>query len=109
VPGAQPRPSGFVYSSPASVTPNLTFGGYVAPPPETLRPTLRKSRVVFVLLAIFLGAFGGHNFYAGYIKKGVIQLCITVFSCFFGSLISWVWAIVEACMVDRDEDGIAFV
>jgi TM2 domain-containing membrane protein YozV len=86
-----------------------TFGGYAAPPPEIYSYTPRKSRVVFVLLAVFLGAFGGHNFYAGYVKKGVIQLCITLFSCFFGSLISWVWAIVEACMVDRDEDGIAFV
>ncbi len=44
----------------------------------------RKSRVVFVLLAVFLGAFGGHNFYAGYVKKAVIQLCITLFSCFTG-------------------------
>jgi TM2 domain-containing membrane protein YozV len=82
-----------------------------APPPPTpvhgYEP--RKSRVVFVLLAVFLGAFGGHNFYAGYVKKAVIQLCITLFSCFTGSFISWIWAIVEACIVNRDDDGIAFV
>jgi TM2 domain-containing membrane protein YozV len=87
-----------------------TFSGYAPPPPGPISSyEPRKSRVVFVLLAVFLGAFGGHNFYAGYVKKAVIQLCITLFSCFTGSFISWIWAIVEACMVNRDDDGIAFV
>jgi TM2 domain-containing membrane protein YozV len=87
-----------------------TFAGYA---PAAIAPVsgyeLRKSRVVFVLLAVLLGAFGGHNFYAGYVKKAVIQLCITLLSCFIGSPISWIWAIVEACMVNRDDDGVAFV
>ena len=87
-----------------------TFAGYAPPPPGPIHSyEPRKSRVVFVLLAVFLGAFGGHNFYAGYVKKAVIQLCITLFSCFTGSFISWIWAIVEACIVNRDDDGIAFV
>jgi TM2 domain-containing membrane protein YozV len=86
-----------------------TFAGYAPPPPSPTSYTPRKSRVVFVLLAVFLGSFGGHNFYAGYVKKAVIQLCITVFSCFIGSFVSWIWAIVEACVVDRDYDGVAFV
>ena len=86
-----------------------TFAGYAPPPAPIHSYEPRKSRVVFVLLAVFLGAFGGHNFYAGYVKKAVIQLCITLFSCFTGSFISWIWAIVEACMVNRDDDGIAFV
>jgi TM2 domain-containing membrane protein YozV len=68
----------------------------------------RKSRVVFVLFAVFLGAFGGHNFYAGYAKRGAIQLCITLFTCFYGSFISWIWAIVEACTVTHDDDGVVF-
>ena len=68
----------------------------------------RKSRVVFVLFAVFLGAFGGHNFYAGYAKKGAIQLCITLFTCFYGSFVSWIWAIVEACTVTHDDDGVVF-
>lgn len=104
-----PRASGVLYSSQPPVITYPTFGGYAAPPPVIHSYTPRKSRVVFVLLAVFLGAFGGHNFYAGYVRKGVIQLCITLFSCFAGFFISWIWAIVEACMVDRDEDGIAFV
>nr|WP_246301692.1 TM2 domain-containing protein [Granulicella arctica] len=65
-----------------------------------------KSRVVFVLLAVFFGAFGAHNFYAGYNKKAVIQLCITLCTCFYASLISWIWAIVEACTVTADDDGV---
>ena len=89
----------------------MTFGGYTANQPLfTARPNyvVRKSRVAFVMLAIFLGALGVHNFYAGYIKKGVIQCCITVFTAFFASPIIWIWAIVEACMTDRDSDDVAF-
>jgi len=110
--GAPPPPpamSGF-QTSHVPVMTYPTFAGYAPPPPGPISGyEPRKSRVVFVLLAVFLGAFGGHNFYAGYVKKAVIQLCITLFSCFTGSFISWIWAIVEACMVNRDDDGIAFV
>ena len=111
-PGAPPPPPtmGGFHTSHIPVMSYPTFAGYAPPPPGPINSyEPRKSRVVFVLLAVFLGAFGGHNFYAGYVKKAVIQLCITLFSCFTGSFISWIWAIVEACMVNRDDDGIAFV
>ncbi|WP_446744418.1 NINE protein [Silvibacterium acidisoli] len=111
-----PRPAGSTPPPPrvqTSHTPVMTyptFGGYGDPAPVVIDTyTPRKSRVAYVLLAVFLGAFGGHNFYAGYVKKAVIQLCITVFTCFTGAIVSWIWAIVEACMVDRDDDGVAFV
>jgi TM2 domain-containing membrane protein YozV len=68
-----------------------------------------KTRVIFVLLGIFLGVFGVHNFYAGYAKKGTIQLCVTLLSCFYGAAISWVWAIIEVCTVSQDADGTQFV
>ena len=68
-----------------------------------------KTRVIFVLLGIFLGALGVHNFYAGYAKKGAIQLCVTLLSCFYGAVISWPWAIIEICMVNKDADGTRFV
>jgi TM2 domain-containing membrane protein YozV len=74
---------------------------YVTPQPKT--------RVIFALLGIFLGAFGVHNFYAGYVKKGTIQLCVTLLSCFYASLVSWVWAIIEICTVNKDSDGTQFV
>jgi TM2 domain-containing membrane protein YozV len=76
--------------------------------PGTYDYVSRKNRVVFVLLAIFFGALGVHNFYAGYVKKAVIQLCITILTCSIGGIISWIWAIVEACTVDHDEGGIEF-
>ena len=68
-----------------------------------------KTRVIFVLLGIFLGALGVHNFYAGYVKKGTMQLCVTLLSCFYGAVISWPWAIVEICVVNKDADGTQFV
>jgi TM2 domain-containing membrane protein YozV len=76
--------------------PGYGYGSYVRP----------KSRVAFVLLAVFLGAFGAHNFYAGYNKKAAVQLCLTIFTCFWASLIPWIWAIVEACTVTKDDDGV---
>jgi TM2 domain-containing membrane protein YozV len=68
-----------------------------------------KTRVTFVLLGIFLGVFGVHNFYAGYAKKGAIQLCVTLLSCFYGALVSWIWAIIEICTVNKDAEGTQFV
>jgi TM2 domain-containing membrane protein YozV len=68
-----------------------------------------KTRVIFVLLGIFLGVFGVHNFYAGYAKKGAIQLCVTLLSCFYGAVISWIWAIIEICTVNKDAEGTQFV
>jgi len=109
--GVLPPPRSLAAGSPVpQSTAASTFSAYGAPaaaPLYTHEP--RKNRVVFVLLAIFLGAFGAHNFYAGYIKKAVIQLCITVLTCFVGSIISGIWAIVEACIIDNDDDGVAFI
>lgn len=48
-----------------------------------------KSKIAAGLLGIFLGSFGVHNFYLGYIKKAVIQLVLVIlawviyFSCVF--------------------------
>jgi TM2 domain-containing membrane protein YozV len=67
-----------------------------------------KSRVTFVLLGIIFGCFGVHNFYAGFVRKGVFQLCLTFFSCFYLALVSWVWAIFEICMINKDAEGVAF-
>jgi TM2 domain/Prokaryotic RING finger family 1 len=107
-----PRPGEVVIRTGMPIGPRpFTFGGYVgAELPNTFdsRYVVRKSRVVYVLMAIFFGIFGVHNFYAGYIKKAVIQLCITLFTCFYGIPIIWIWAIIEACMINSDDDGVAF-
>jgi TM2 domain-containing membrane protein YozV len=68
-----------------------------------------RSRLVFILLGIFLGSFGIHNFYAGYVKRGVAQLALTLCTLFYGSVFTWVWALVEVCTVDRDKNNISFV
>ena len=71
---------------------------------STLSYHLPKSRVTFVLLGIFGGAFGVHNFYAGYGQRGGFQLALTLVSCFYLSLITWPWALVEICLVSRDAE-----
>ena len=67
-----------------------------------------KNRVTFVLLGVFLGALGVHNFYAGYFRKAAAQLCLSIFTCFYGSVVSWIWAIVEVCTITEDSDGVQF-
>jgi TM2 domain-containing membrane protein YozV len=69
-----------------------------------------KSRSVYVILGIFLGFLGIHNFYAGYNGKGAAQLAITL-------LIGWwlliplaiiaVWNIVEVITIKCDAQGVA--
>lgn len=68
----------------------------------------KKSRVAYVLLAIFLGELGVHNFYAGYVGRGVAQLLITILSLGLLFWVSWIWAIVELCVVSDDGKGIPF-
>jgi TM2 domain-containing membrane protein YozV len=67
---------------------------------------MSKSKVAFVLLGVFLGSLGIHNFYIGRTKQGVIQLLITVLSAGTLSLVSWIWAIVDICNVNADASGV---
>jgi len=71
--------------------------------------TIPKSRATFVVLGVVFGAFGIHNFYAGYSGRGAAQLAITICTLFFGGIISWIWAIVEVCTVDRDSRNIVML
>ena len=102
-------PPPFVGSS----TPPPPVAGSVSSPEQSLaelyssynRP---RTRVNFVLLGVFFGIFGVHNFYAGYVRKGVGQLCLTIFTCFYGAIVSWIWALIEICVVSKDNDGVQF-
>jgi TM2 domain-containing membrane protein YozV len=78
-------------------------------PGAYLPPAQAKSHLAYILLGIFLGAFGVHNFYAGYTARAVVQLCITLCTCCIGAIVPWVWAIVEICTVDRDSHNIPMV
>ena len=68
-------------------------------------PSQPKGRTAFVLLGIFLGALGIHNFYAGYQGKAIAQLLISLLSFGFLSPVSWVWAIIEVCTVKTDSNN----
>lgn len=63
-----------------------------------------KSRLAYILLGLFLGGLGVHNFYAGYNGKGIAQLLS------FGILtpVVWIWVIVEIITVTKDVQGVPF-
>jgi TM2 domain-containing membrane protein YozV len=67
-----------------------------------------KSRTSYIVLGIFLGALGIHNFYAGYTGRAVGQLCLTVLTLGYLAIVSWVWAIIEICIVNEDSTGLRF-
>jgi TM2 domain-containing membrane protein YozV len=67
-----------------------------------------KNRTVFLLLGVLLGAFGAHSFYAGSIKKGFLQLAITLLTFGFAGLMVWIWAVIDICTISTDHDGIPF-
>jgi TM2 domain-containing membrane protein YozV len=118
--------------TPAPPPPPPPLAGTGVAPPPALRPPVQsaqapsqlvnyyqqdrpKTRVVFVLLGIFLGIFGVHNFYADYTKKGAMQLVATVLIGFYAEIaawlwaVVWLWAIVEICLINKDADGTQFV
>lgn len=72
-----------------------------------------KSKMAYILLGVFAGGLGIHNFYAGYTTKGVIQALISVvggaFTAGLASLISEIWALIEVCNVRKDASGVPFV
>ena len=76
--------------------------------PEPVPEDQPKNRTTFIVLGALLGAFGAHNFYAGYLKKAIAQLTITVVTIGFGSPMTWIWAIIDVCTVNKDQRGIEF-
>jgi len=94
-----PAPSPTPYSTPASPQ---YHQGQVNHHPEA------KDRVAYVLLAVFLGHLGIHNFFAGYNSLGITQLLICLLTCGIGGIATWIWAIIEACTVTQDANGVRF-
>jgi TM2 domain-containing membrane protein YozV len=68
--------------------------------------TAEKNKIAAGLLAIFLGFLGIHKFYLGYNTQGVILLLITVLTCGFGGLITWIIGLIEGIIyiTKTDED-----
>lgn len=52
-----------------------------------------KSRMVAILLALFLGWFGVHKFYLGQATHGIIMLVLFIFG--IGIIINTVWSIID--------------
>ena len=53
----------------------------------------QKSKIVAALLALFLGGFGGHDFYLGYKKQGIIKIILTI--TIIGSFVSYIWTLFD--------------
>ena len=86
---SQPAPAAYAYAAPV-------YGA------------AHKSRTSYIVLGIFLGALGIHNFYAGYTGRAVGQLCLTVLTLGYLGIVSWIWAIIEICTVEKDSTGLRF-
>lgn len=100
-PAYPPQVPSYPYPAPAP--------GYTHyPAPSYVQP---KQRIAYILLGLFLGGLGIHNFYAGYVARGVVQLVISVVGLLIliGPLISGIWALIEICTVRTDSEGIPFV
>lgn len=76
------------------------------------------SRLVYIVLAIFLGWLGIHNFVAGLTGRGWTQLIISIVGivlgfCTFGVttviaiLITFVWSLIDIVTIKSDARGIA--
>jgi TM2 domain-containing membrane protein YozV len=80
------------------------------PPPAAASPAGQKDRVAFILLGVFLGTLGIHNFFAGYTGRGVAQLLITLLVGWL--IVPWIavaiWNIVEVITVTKDAHGLPF-
>jgi TM2 domain-containing membrane protein YozV len=68
--------------------------------------THTKSRGVYIVLALFFGCLGVHNFYAGYNGRGAAQLIITLLTgCAGGFVLTALWAFIECLVIDTDPYG----
>jgi hypothetical protein len=63
-----------------------------------------KSRGVYIILGLFLGLLGIHNFYAGYHGRGAIQLILTL--TLIGAIITALWSLIELLTVVEDASGV---
>lgn len=69
----------------------------------------QKSKMVAGLLGIFLGAFGVHNFYLGFTKKAVIQLCVSLggglITCGIATIAIEIWGLIEGIFILTNKPG----
>ena len=56
-----------------------------------------KQWIVALLLGLFFGGFGVHNFYLGYTNRAIIQLILTI--TVIGAPVTGVWVLIELIMI----------
>lgn len=68
----------------------------------------RKERWVYIVLGILVGGIGVHNFYAGRVGVGLVQLAIALVLGWlvFPLLALWAWSLWEVFTVERDGMGL---
>lgn len=66
---------------------------------------LPKSRVSYMILGLFFGLFGAHNFYLGCWCRGICQMLITILSLGMLSPVVYAWVILDICLVRADVHG----
>lgn len=66
-----------------------------------------KSRGVYIILALFFGFFGIHNFYAGYNRTAVCQLLIVLLLgwIIIGFVITFIWILIDLFTTTHDAAG----
>jgi len=66
-----------------------------------------KSRGVYIILALFFGLLGVHNFYAGFLGRGLTQLLIVLILGWvvIGFVIVFIWVVIECFTVTQDAAG----
>lgn len=107
------------YCGTAAATSHAAPPAHHAPattPPPSAAPAVQaggppKSKIAAGVLGILLGTLGVHNFYLGFTGKAVAQLLITILSCGYLSVVSFIWGLVEGIMIltgsiNRDARGI---
>ncbi|APV45008.1 TM2 domain-containing membrane protein YozV [Dehalogenimonas formicexedens] len=67
----------------------------------------QKSKIAAGLFGIFLGAFGVHRFYLGFVGIGIVQIVVTIVTLGFGG----VWGFIEGILLltgtfNKDARGI---
>ena len=87
---------------------------YYQPQPMMMQPIIinqGKSRAAYILLGLFLGGLGIHNFYAGYAGRGIAQLLLNLY--LWWTIIVpigiTIWVIIEVITTDRDSNGFKMI
>lgn len=94
--------------APAAPVTSAVVARAVGVPVEASLTGNATSRTAYVLLGLSLGCLGVHNFYAGYVGRGIIQLLFTLVLGWvdgLGLVVTAVWALIETIAVNTDSRG----